>query len=234
MKLRLPFACFLLFLSCSAPAQLAAVGVTPDQFYGPLYVTDINGKIIPANQPSDVEGTPLLSNDWNLGYVKLDAGKKADSIQLKFNLQSNRLYFLRNEETFEFVDAIREFSFSFKENELVKTVLFRNNYPAIEKNNTASYYEVLAEGPRVQLLRYKERMISEIYVFNRPPRKEYTETSSLYIYDAVTKSIQKVKVKRSSITGALPGLEKSINELCDKNKWDMKSIDELKLLVQAL
>lgn len=224
----------LLFSCCTIKAQLV-VGATRDNFQpNSIYLTDVTGRIVPAKQSVDVEGSPLLSDEWNAGKVKFRDNRRADSIQLKFNIQANKVLFLRDNTMFEFVDDVQEFTMDMWNDGKMSTVKYRSGYPATGAQDAAAFYEVLAEGTRVQLLKYTEKKILEIAVYNGPAKLQFTETTILYVYDAVTKGLKKIKAKKSSITDALPELERSIDELCKKNKWDLKSIDELKLLVQEL
>lgn len=224
----------LLFSCCTIKAQLV-VGTTRDNFQpNSVYLTDVTGKIVPGKQSAEVEGSPLLSDEWRSGKVKFRDNRRADSIQLKFNMQTNKVLFLRDNTMFEFVDDVQEFTMDTWNNGKMSTVKYNSGYPATAAQDTATFYEVLAEGTRVQLLRYTEKKITEIPVYSGPPKLQFTEATALYVYDEVTKNLEKVKTKKSSITEALPGLEKFINELCKKNKWELKSIDELKLLVQEL
>lgn len=235
MKRRYLFTCMLLVaLHTAVPAQLV-VGTTKDNFFTTIYLTDVTGKVIPTMQSTDIEGSPLLSDEWNMGSVKFKAdNRRADSIQLKFNIPGNTLYFLRDGTTYEFVDDVYEFTMNLSAEGKVQPVVYRNGYPATGKQTTITFYEVLAEGPRVQLLRHTEKLIAETYVYNSPPKKHYDNVSTLYVYDAVAQKISKIKLKRSSVTDALPELEKKIDQLCEQHQWDLKSVEELKQLVLQL
>lgn len=223
----------LVFSFCSSTAQLV-VGATRDDFQPSIYLTDVNGKAIPAKTLVDVEGSPLLSDDWNPGKVKLRDNRRADSIQLKFNLETNKVYFLRENITYEFVDDVQEFSMNLWNNGVSGTVIFRNGYPASGQQNTATFFEVLAEGPRVHLLKLTEKKLLENYVYNGPAKLSYATNSTLFVYDSVARSINKIKLKKSSVSDALPELERNILQLCNLHKWELKSVDEIKLLVKEL
>lgn len=234
MNFRSGAALLVLLFLCSASSAQLVVGATRDDFQPSIYLTDVNGKAIPAKNAVDVEGSPLLSEDWNTGKVKLRDNRRADSIQLKFNMETNKVYFLRENITYEFVDDVQEFSMNVWNSGVPGTVTFRNGYPVSGQQNNTTFFEVLAEGPRVQLLRHTEKKMTESYVYNGPAKLSYTTTTTLYVYDSITQRMNKIKLKRSSITDALAELEKNIGQLCDQHKWELKSIDEIKLLVKEL
>lgn len=234
MKLNLFFTGVFILLACTTVHAQAQLGRIPLHASGLVYFADINGKITPASQGSDIGGTPLLSEEWNTGTVKFSNGRIAGNVPLKFNIEYNILTFLRDSVAYEFVDNVQEFSFSIEKNKQATTVTYRNGYPAAGKLNPATFYEVVAEGPRVQLLSHTLKRITETFVMNSPPKRQYVNVPSYYLFDSATQRIQKIKLKKSSITDALPGLEKRIEELCGKDNWDLKSEEELRLLVQAL
>jgi hypothetical protein len=229
----------LLVISCHS--YISAQGVSSAGTQGiasagnlPITLADMNGKIITTIKSPDAIGSPYLSEDWSTGNVKFKNGKKADSFRLRFDAQTNTLQFFHKEMTLVFVDPVQEFKFNYTENNETKEAYFKSGYPETDKLSTSTLYRVLAEGTRVQLLQYMEKSAQNHQVYSGPVTIKYVAYETLYLYDNVAKTMHKIKCRKSSVTDALPTLETSINSLCEQNKWELKKIDELKLLVTQL
>ncbi|MBL7726428.1 MAG: hypothetical protein JNM68_02030 [Dinghuibacter sp.] len=222
----------LLFFSLKTVAQSGVVGAIREN--NTVYLTDINGLPFPAKTAEGISGSPWLSEEWNTGSVQFAFGKRADSILLKFNLAHNKVLFRRSNDPYEFVLPVQEFRFSYSDSGTIKTAYYKSGYPDIGKNTGLSFYEMLAEGAKLHLLQYNYRKLTETYVFNGPPVFQYEPYTQLYLYDADTKTMHRIKCRKQSVTGAVPKLAEAINRLCSEKKWTLKNTEELAMLVRAL
>ena len=144
-------------------------------------LTEVNKKIT---------GTTVLNENWGKGHVVLENGFLLNNVELQFDLFANELHFRKDSIAYAFVDALKEFSFEFRDDELVKTVTFRSGYPAIQKKNGDAFYQVLADGPNAQFLNYISKEVREDYVYGGPVKKTYKINEVHYIYDAKTGDIR--------------------------------------------
>ncbi|MBL7726430.1 MAG: hypothetical protein JNM68_02040 [Dinghuibacter sp.] len=212
---------------------------TAQEYLGPmlsgntLVLQNRTGNVILEGKKG-VEGTPWLSDEWAVGKISMDNGQVFDSLMLKFNMEHNVLLFLQNGSPYECANNVRDFTVTYSGVDAMETVQYRKNFPNINNHTTNTFYQLLADGPRLQLLCYRAKRYAETLVPNAAPRKHYTEIADYYIYDSKTKTIQLIKPKKSSLVEALPELEQQINTLCSDNGWKLKSWDEMKLLVMAL
>lgn len=197
-------------------------------------LTDINGVAIYVEKPENAVGSPMLTDVWSIGNVKFANGKKADSVALKFDLEKQKLLTTNLQQILEYTDEVQEFVFSYVEGSLLTDALFKSGYPETDGHKSSALYRVLAEGPKIQLLQYTKKEAHEVRTYNQPLTINYLETNTLYVYDTLVKTIHKVKCKKSSVTGALSAYEQSIERLCADNNWDLKTVDQLKLLIQQL
>jgi hypothetical protein len=75
----------------------------------PASLMNVNGNTITTfHSAKNIEGTPLISEEWNAGNVKFKAGNFVNKILLKFNLEKNELYFQKDDLSFFFVDEVSE------------------------------------------------------------------------------------------------------------------------------
>jgi hypothetical protein len=204
--------------------------------YRPLLLSDING--IPYSnsllKKDDIKGSPFLFDFWQPGQVKFVNGKKIDSLPLLFNMETNKLLFWYKQQIMQFADGVKEFTLSANDSHSEKTLFYRCRYPQTDGHNENSLYEVLAETPKLHLLQYTEKKALERRNYGEPVSITYEWGKSFYLYEVATQTMHKIKLRKSSITGALPAFENTINRLCSENNWELKTPEELKLLVSRL
>lgn len=227
------------FIAVCLLAHSVAGAQSPTQLISPEgkitgSIGDINGAVITVIKPGNVDGKPFLGKEWNKGSVLFKKGKKADSLLLQFDLVSNKLYFKQDGFTMAFLEEVEAFLFYTSGEDVPVDMLFRNGYPAYGELGRETFYEVLADGAKIHLLKHWSAKITETYVYNQPPRRQYTESSGLYLYNTETASLQRVKTGKKNILKVLPALSEKIDSLCKKNKWDLNTEPEVTQLVKAL
>ena len=184
-------------------------------------------------KPDDIDGTPLLFENWKNGRVLLRMNKMINGIPLQLNLERNVPYFQRDSARYEFTDRVLEFSFVHDTAGTTDTFLFRSNYPFNGKYTDRSYYRVLAEGPQVQLLSYTYKTIQENFGFDKTYKRAYQLREELFFYMPGSKQFFPVQGKKSA-QQALPNFSERIEQLCRLNKWNLKTTDQLRQLVRQL
>lgn len=201
----------------------------------PDVIMDINGKPWNINNPeARVAGTPWLSMDWGKGYVQLLNGKRADSILMNFDLEYHRPMYTYAGAVYEFRDSVQEFKFDYVENSVQKTAFFKSGYPAASRHKASTLYQVLAEGPKYELLKYSDKKSRERRDYNGPMKIHYELYSELYIYNSATQTMRKIQNKLSSVIKALPAREKDINKICREKNLSLKTEEQVALLIGSL
>lgn len=195
-------------------------------------VGDINGAIVPTFNAIGVEGNRYLQEEWNNGTVWFANGKQADSMQLIFDLVANAVYFQRKGEVQAFVDEVK--SFRFYPSVKNKEVLFKSGYPDYAQQTPKTFYEILADGAAIQLLKFHRKKITETYVYNSPSTKKYTAEQAIFVYDSKNAELNKISLNKKSIEKALPDYANTIESLCQKNRWNLKSEEEMIKLILEL
>lgn len=110
--------------------------------------------------------------------------------------------------------------------------LFRNDYPAIERNSVNTFYEVLVDG-QFQLLKCRAKSVylhkdTEAAEEERVPSKEL-----LYIYTP-NKKILLIKKNKSQIISQLPDYAANIENIVRTKRLKLKNEAALKELVVEL
>ena len=182
----------------------------------------------------DVEGSPLLSDSWNIGVVNFEKGQAITKIELQFNLHENELYFRKDNLVYTFANPVREFSFAYSDEGQSRTVKFRNGYTPQHKRKLNSFYQVLADGKNVQLLKYVSKIVREKWEYSGPVKKYYDLKEELFIQNNMTGELIAIKKDRQSVNKALPNYINSINKLTKANDLDLNSENGLIRLIELL
>ena len=201
----------------------------------PITVIDnINSMVIPTIKLSNVEGTPYFIDEWKKGDVFFKKGKRADSLSLLFNAETNQLYFKWDSLTLTFMEEVLAFRIRYAEKSEIKEAYFKSGYPVNGIYTPTTFYQVLAEGPAVQLLCLRSKKINEQYVYGGNAKKVYTAVDEWYVYEMTSGQLEKIKINKSSVEKKLPSLAARIDELCKKNSWQVKTAAEMIQLINAL
>ena len=196
---------------------------------------NIRGRPIVNKDNNNVEGSPLLSDEWSKGTVYFRDGGIAKDIDIKFNLEKNELYFNRSGELFLFNDPVLSFRILLQTEGNTDEILFRSGYPVNGRFSKETLYEVIADGSKFQLVNFRFSYPSDIYVYGSTgSKKKFTPSEEIYVYDVAFGKMTKVKRSESSVSDALPDLRAKINQLTAANKLKLKSNDDLKKLFDLL
>jgi|GEM_PF-3971990 len=193
-----------------------------------------NGNFITNLKSGEVKGSPMLSDQWSIGSVAFLNGLSIDSVQLQFNLETNKLLFRQQGLVLEFVDTVKEAVLNFNMEGSNQQVLIRNNYPPVDGSTGSEFYLVLAAGNRFQLLQYRLKKKVEQYRYGNTPDITYSELNQLFIYETATGQMHKIKERKSAVLNALPASTTAIENICREKKLKIKSTSELIVLVNLL
>ncbi len=118
--------------SSMAQAQVTVNGST---------MQDITGRAIMNTQLKDVEGSVFYKDDYQTATLYLENGGIVQGRKIKLNLQDNKVYYLDVDgKELESISKIKRISF--EENNAV----FENGFPAVDKQSSETYYQVIVSG----------------------------------------------------------------------------------------
>lgn len=200
-----------------------------------LEAYNIRGRPIVNKDVSNIEGSPLLQTDWAKGTVYFKDGGIVQAIELKFNLEKNELYFNKSGELFLFNDPVSSFRINMKDNDQSAETLFRSGYPVHGKFSKETFYEVISDGAKFQLVNYRYSYASDIYVYGSTgTKKKFTPGEELYVYDVAFGKMTKIKRSQASIEEALPDLRTKIGQISSSNRLRFKTNEDLNKLFEIL
>lgn len=200
-----------------------------------LEAYNIRGRPIINKDVSNIEGSPLLQTDWAKGTVYFRDGGVVQAIELKFNLEKNELYYNKSGELFLFNDPVTSFRINLSKEDQTEETLFRSGYPIHGKFSKETFYEVIADGAKFQLVNFRFSYASDIYVYGSTgTKKKFTPGEELYVYDVAFGKMIKIKRSQGSIEEALPDLRVKIGQVTSSNKLKLKTDEDLKRLFELL
>lgn len=216
----------LLFISLSGVGQSIPMIVTSGN--RPVgIVNNIQGNVVPIIQSPDIEGSPFLCDEWRKGSVFFKKGKRVDSLPLMFDIQNNLIYFKQDSLPMSFLEEVSSFWFSCADDKGSKPRYFKSNYPLNGQFTPSTFYEVFVEGSAFHLLCLTGKKIVEEYTYNSAPKRKFQLLKEWYVYEVNSDQLVKIKFNKSALTKKFPSVATRINELCNNNKWELKTEDEM-------
>lgn len=139
------------FLCCLLLVTMAASAQTTDAVTGS------------QNQPvyNDVSGSPFLLRDWSDGVIRFTSGRVATQFKLKFDCIKNTLLLQFNGSSFATESKVKEFVIYTKNGKEKDSMLFRKGFPATDKANEETYYELVSEGKYALLCLHAKHITEE-------------------------------------------------------------------------
>jgi hypothetical protein len=214
-----------LFIFClvglnSTAQDLTKLATTP--------ITDnFAGRPVAVNQYSKIKGSPYLYDDWLQGEVITNDGKVYKKMLIKFNAEKDELTFVYNktDEPQKFADPIRMFTIHAERDRV-----FANQFPKIDAQNAASYYEVLLPGATMLLKRHKAVIQSGIDDVSRAVvAGVYTNQNIYYIYK--DNQMQHLKTTRNGVLNLLADKAADVAAYADSQKINFEEEEDLKKLL---
>jgi hypothetical protein len=166
---------------------------------------DASGKPFAKNPNSSVEGIEVLNQNWGKGNVKMTRNKSYDDAELQFNIATQQLFFKKEGTVFAFGDNVLSFTLTYDLNGKSHSVYFKNNYPAVGNQTNASFYQVMNEGKKLDLLKFLSKKKEERYEYNQPFKLVYTDESEWYFYYKLNSQVFLIKNSLIDIEKKLPG-----------------------------
>ncbi|MCX2472807.1 hypothetical protein OQZ33_00550 [Pedobacter sp. MC2016-05] len=203
-------------------------------------VAQIGVDVILANNDVNYSGkntaaknnTDYLIQSWNKGAVRLSNGSIYRNIFLIYDIVNNRPIFKSDSGTPQmFKTPVSEFSLNIasegKENVIRN---FRSGYPALEGNNTSTFYEVLSNGKITFLKSIKVRTVDE-----RASGAIYSvmqkQQINSYFFFANDKLISAKKDKKQIYAILENSKHKMLDEFIEKNHLKMKTDEDITKLI---
>ena len=201
--------------------------------YGTMIeMKDVNGRpLIHKKYDIDIKGTPFILEDWCDTDLKLTNGNEYHNAKIKLNAEHNELNYLDslNQNIILNKGIIKELRFNQKTPAATKTLIFRNGYPPIDKQDTSYFYQVLADG-KITFLKFIKKKISVLKNdLTGEVEKEFTEYIEYYVY--FNNEIKPLKKNQQFFLDMMNDKAKAVEKFIDADNISFKNIESIKNLV---
>ena len=221
----------LLFLTCgNAPATGAQVSTTGSDYSSSKRMIPM-GSLPPVETNEDIQAK-FLKQEWSPGLVSFKNSNQQMRVPLLFDVYSNKLYFLQENQIMEFLEPVSEFTLTLLRKGDSSRVTFRSFFPSIQKNTPETFYEVLVDG-KIQLLKCKAKTIY-LYKDQDIPEEERRYNKELLYAFLPGDKIVAIKRHKENLLMQLPDFAAAIQSILEPKKIKLKSEESLKQLFRLL
>jgi hypothetical protein len=164
------------------------------QFGGMQLQDPQSGRVYKPSRYSDINGTPFLTEKWQLGNVVTSKGIYK-GLNLRLDAYSHVLYFNKNEEAYEFEEPVLRFMFT-------PNPADSSNYVQFVKGLTGAdvrkdqYLMILSEG-KLPLYKVPMIFVSEVNEINKGVVKTFRKVDKYYTLK--DNSLQLLKLSKSDV-----------------------------------
>lgn len=200
-------------------------GSMPANLYAPNQVGNTVNEV-------DLQGQ-YARGEWTRGNVTFKNGQQAKNMMLLFDVQANKLYFLEGKTTMEFVYPIYEFEIGLLLNPDTVMVHYRASYPAVNNNTGETFYEIVVDGNKMQLLWCRAKNVQLYKDGSEPEERRNTEKDQWFVYLPEGKMVR-IKKDKNDIMKALPEYAEQINLIIREKSLRVREPDHLIQLFASL
>lgn len=188
------------------------------------YLSDYSGRPYYLKTYAEIQGSPLLSDNWVNGTVTFANGKTATAI-LNYNLYGDELLFKNPKDSavLSFVDPVK--SFSLKDAAIeecdITDLSFSSGFPVIDDQTAKTFYLVVGEG-KIKLLKcYKKKVIESKDFSSQITTKSFLSANSYYLFS--NNQMVKIKPNQKAILAAMNDKATQVQDYIKKNSVNFKS-----------
>lgn len=193
---------------------------------------DISGKPLASKSADAIKGSQMLNTEWGKGLVRFTNGNMVKDVDLQFNLVSNELYFLRNNERYVFSDTVKEFMISYEDDGQAHSAFFRRGYPHLHKSKGTAFYEVVQDGKRAQLLKITRKQLVEENNYGAGKQRKYVHSYQWFVYDVQAGQLSKLKKDKSSLINSFPSLKEALEKFFERSPAPRNEEDMVAFITQ--
>ena len=159
----------------------------------------------------DVSGSVFLLKDWKSGIVRFNSGRSTDQFKLKFDCLQNKLLLQFNGTAFSTESKVKEFIIRTGKQD---SMLFRNGFPANNKETESTYYQVLLEANSILLCLHQKEVVNEGQLVAKTIYRRINDAQKYVLY--FKGQMIELKGDKTTVFDSFPGhkeaLQKYISE----------------------
>jgi len=213
-------AAILCIYTLSLKAQIQSFTLSSNVLYNDGYGIPWNAEL-----PYRIEGSPFFDKGFCKGSIQLLNGKTYGDLQLKLNLEEQKVIFTGADgKTFAVSQPLARVELAC--NNQSESIIFRSGFGAVNKQNEQSLYQVLDSG-RVLLLKFVEirHMDSKAYNSTETTRS-YRQLPYYYLWKS-GKDLIKVPVDENGLLDILKDKKKELAETINNERLKIKKEADL-------
>lgn len=179
-----------------------------------------------SSSPEHVDGSPLFNKQYCSGMIQLVNGKTYDGLNLKLNLQENKIIVVLDD-GIEAVITSPVHKVILHCNSTKPSAVFVSGLPSINNQNDKSLYQLLDSG-EMSLLKYTEVRYKDTkdYNGNYITRRSYYQTPEYYVWSP-GKDLLKISLNEDELLTALSPQRKLLLDILLKENIKLKKETDL-------
>ncbi len=223
------FLCFL-FITLTAQTQTLNNFSLKDIGQSMLIVTDGNGKTVNMGLDMENYGSPFFDTEFNYADIQLENGQQYQNILVKINLLSNEVIFKSDDgKELAILPAIK--SVVLKKNG--GNIFFEYGYPAFEKQNKKTIYQVLTKG-ETSVLKYFFVQVTEAKPYSSATMLRTIEKfPKLFVYNKNI-GLQRAPKSEEDIAVVFKNDAAQVNKIIADKKLKIKKEEDLMKCISLL
>lgn len=214
--------CFL-FITLTAQTQTLNNFSLKDIGQSMLIVTDGNGKTVNMGLDMENYGSPFFDTEFNYADIQLENGQQYQNILVKINLLSNEVIFKSDDgKELAILPTIK--SVVLKKNG--GNIFFEYGYPAFEKQNKKTIYQVLTKG-ETSVLKYFFVQVTEAKPYSSATMLRTIEKfPKLFVYNKNI-GLQRAPKSEEDIAVVFKNDAAHVNKIIADKKLKIKKEEDL-------
>lgn len=213
MKLFIPLLTVVLFCSNTKAQSL--------QLYDP-----VANRTFSAEKYTSIRGIPFLFDKWMKATIYTEKGFY-EGLQIKYELVENKIYFNKNDESFELQENVKAFTLFPNPSDPKSALNYSKGFKGSGLNSD-QFVQVVVDG-KVQLLKSDIKSITEMSEINAGMVKTFATTSRYYINNS--KGLFLIRFNKTELLPFLQDKDEQIQNFIKEKGLNLrKDIDLLMLL----
>lgn len=182
----------------------------------------VSGKTFNSEKYSGIKGSPFLYENWISGSVTVAKGTYK-KLELKFDAYSNKIYFNKNDELYEFEDDVISFVLMPKVSDSSTYQYFKSGFSG-DGLRSSQFVEVLIEG-KISLYKSAIKLVTDVNEINRGVIKTFGDATRYFIMN--DNKLKAIKMTKNDVLELVSDKQEKIQAYIDQNKLSTKKSDDL-------
>jgi hypothetical protein len=182
----------------------------------------------PSSEYAGVSGNPYFIKDWSDGVIRFSSGKVTDKFKLKFNTAHNRLLLEFSKSTFAAESNVSEFVMYTKNRK--DSFVFRKGFPATERGNEETFYQVLENGKATLLRLITKDIVEEKEILASKVSRHYQDVELFYLLHKG--AMHKIEKEITPLEGILADRQEELKNYISEQQLKMRTAEDFEKVVK--